>query len=87
LGLDELARRAHFEPGVGVVVVVVVEPGADQSEDRGGVRQGRDLDVVALEGVDEGLGDAIALWAPDGREAGLEAELASEDAGILGGVS
>jgi len=28
----ELARRAHFKAGVGVVFIVVIEPGTDQAQ-------------------------------------------------------
>lgn len=45
------------------------------------------MDVVALEGVHEGLGDAVRLRAADGREARFQAQLAGEDAGIACGVS
>ena len=86
MGSDELAGRAHLQPGVRVVGVVVLEPGREQLEGSGGVRQRGDLDVVALERADEGLGDAIALRARHRRKIGLEAELAGEDAGVLGGV-
>ena len=53
LGGDELARRAHLQPGVRVVGVVVLEPRREQLEGSGGVRQRRDLDVVALQRADE----------------------------------
>ena len=48
---DELAGRAHLEPGVGVVGVVVLEPGWEQCEDDLGAGERGDLDVVALQGA------------------------------------
>ena len=60
MGRDELAWRAHLEPGVWVVGVVVLEPSGEQRERGDGVRQGRDLDVVPFQGLDEGLGHAVA---------------------------
>ncbi len=63
MGCDELVWRAHAELGVRVVDVVVFEPGADRREGREGVGDGSDAHVVALEGVDERLRDAVALRA------------------------
>ena len=83
MSCDELAGRAHFQPSVRVVVVVVLNSASDQSKNSLGVRQQRHLDVVALQRLHEGLGDAIALRALDRREAGLQAKLAGEDLGVL----
>jgi hypothetical protein len=52
--------------------VVVLEPGGELPEDRDGVRTGVHPDVVALDGFDEGLADAVALGTADRREAGSE---------------
>ena len=72
--LGELPGRAHAEPAVGVVVVVVGEPPVELSEHRDGVRQRVDANVVALERPDQGLGEAVALGTSDRGEAGLQAQ-------------
>ena len=66
--------------------VVVLEPDGEQSEGDLGAGERSDLDVVALQRADEGLGDAVALGALHGCEAELEAELTGEDASVLGRV-
>ncbi len=56
-----------------MVLVVILEPPGDLVESVGGTRQGCHADMVALEGPDEGLRDAVALRAGDRREAGQQA--------------
>ena len=70
-----------------MVVVVVLEPPGDQSEDCDGVRQRRDVDVVALQRFHERLRYLVALGALQGRVAWRQAELASEDARLPGDVA
>ena len=70
----ELGGRAHAERGMRMDGVVVCDPSGDEIEHRGGVGQGRDADVVALEGLHEGLAHSVAFGRPDRREAGGEAE-------------
>ncbi len=74
LGSDELPRGAHFEPGMRMVVVVVLEPPGDLPERGERIRQGVDANIVALEGFDEALGDAVRFRALHGSEAGHEIE-------------
>jgi hypothetical protein len=49
--------------------VVVLEPGGDLLQDGDGVWPRVHTGIVALEGFDEGLADAIAFGAADRREA------------------
>ena len=42
------------------------------------VTQAHARHIVALEGVDEALGHAVALWAADGRVDGLQAQRACQ---------
>ena len=63
MGASELAGRAHPEPGMRMVVVVVVEPSGDLVKRGPGVRHGADAQVVALQGLHEGFAHAIALGA------------------------
>ncbi len=69
LGTDELARRAHAEPPVGMIFVVVGDPRAQAGEHGFGVRARLDMGVVTLERLHECLADAVALGA-HGRETG-----------------
>ncbi len=69
-----------------MVLVVVVEPSGDPVKRGLGIRHGADAEVIALEGLREGLAHADALGARDRREARDEVELGGEDAGIVGGV-
>lgn len=69
-----------------MVVVVVLEPSGDLAECLGGARQGVDADIVALEGLDEGLADAVALRAGDRSKIGHQAQLGGKAARRQGGV-
>ena len=84
--LAELGWRAHAERGVRMDRVVVGDPSGDEPEHRGGVGQGRDADVVALEGFDESLRHAVGLRAFDRREAEFQSQLLGEDARVFCGV-
>ena len=66
--------------------VVVLEPFGQALEDGDGVLPWVHADVVALEGLHEGLADAVALGAADGREAGDEVQGGGEVDGLAGGV-
>jgi hypothetical protein len=55
-------------------LVVVFEPGIECGHDGGRVGPGVEANVVALEGLHEGLGDAVGLRAAHGREARHEAD-------------
>jgi hypothetical protein len=67
---DELTGRAHLQAAVRMDGVVVLEPFGEALEDGDGVLPWVHADMVALEGLHEGLLDAVALGAADGREAG-----------------
>jgi len=69
-GPDELPGGAHLEPGMGTVLVVVLEPPGDLAKRGAGVRQGADANIVALEGSDKGLRHAIGLWLATGVKHG-----------------
>ena len=49
LSCNGLAGRAHLQPRVRVIVVVVLDPASDQSQNGLGIWQRRDVDAVALE--------------------------------------
>lgn len=74
LSTDELARRAHAEPTMGLVFVVVGDPGADPRQDRVGVGPGLDAGIVALERLHERLAHPVALGRAYRREAGHEVQ-------------
>lgn len=61
MSTDELARRAHAEPPVGMVFVVVGDPRAQAGEHGIIVRARLDMGVVALERLHECSADAVAL--------------------------
>lgn len=66
-----------------MVVVVVLDPTSNQSQNGLGIWQRRDLDVITLQRFHESLGDAVALRALDRCEAGFQAQLAGEDLRVL----
>ena len=70
LSTDELARRAHAEPTMGMVFVVVGDPGADPRQDGVGVGLGLDAGIVALERLHERLAHPVALGRAHRRKAG-----------------
>jgi hypothetical protein len=69
---------------VGVILVVVVEPGADLGEHRGGVVEPGEVHLVAPEGLHEGLSHAVGLGRVRGRGADEEAAVLAEGARVLG---
>jgi hypothetical protein len=71
---------------VWVVFVMILNPGADQSHECLGVGQRRHTDIVVPQGLPGSLQNAIELGIADWREAGLEAELAGEDACLFRGM-
>jgi hypothetical protein len=71
---------------VGVVFVVVFNLGREQCQGVPGIRQRRDVNIVALEGVHEGFRYAVALWAFDRCKAGFQPDLPGEDACFAGGI-
>ena len=54
---------------MGMDLVVVDHPSVDGSQGGGGIRDRVHPNIVALEGLHERLGDAVAFRALDGREA------------------
>src|SRR5690606_1500911 len=62
------------------------EPDGDQAESLVGIWQRRYANIVALESVDEGFRDAVALRAFHMSEAGFEADLSCKDARFPGSV-
>lgn len=71
---------------MGMDLVVVLDPSRDLPERGFGVRQGVQAQIVALEGLHEGLGHAVGLRAPDRSEAGNEVQGYGEVPGFLGRV-
>lgn len=72
---------------MGVLFVVVFDPVSDSVEDGFTVRQWVHADIVALYCFDKGFRDTVGLRALHRREAGFQAELEGEDAGVLRGVA
>ena len=64
--------------------VVILHPVIDPCERAPGVRKRIDPDIVALEGLYEGFGHAVALGAFHWREAGLEVQGCSDLEGAIG---
>lgn len=69
-----------------MVLVAILEPSIEKSENSLSVRQGVHANVVTLEGLHACLGEAVAFGAPDRREAQGEIELADELPDLLGGM-
>ena len=69
-----------------MVVIVILEPPCNQSEDGSGVGQRCDVHVVPLERVHEGLGYSVALRAHHRRVAGFQTEQADAVTGPTRGI-
>ena len=63
--------------------VVILHPVIDARERGSGVGKRIDADIVALEGLHEGFGHAVALGAFHRREAGLEVQGCSDLEGAI----
>src|SRR5690349_3809844 len=63
-------------------LIQVVHPGRDCSESGLGARNRVHTDIVALERLHEGLGEAIALRALDRSEAGIQVQRESDVDGL-----
>lgn len=85
LSCDELTRRAHFQLRVRVAVVLVLDPPGNPFEDRDSIRQGHDVDAVALQRLREHLGYPLPLGSIKGCVAGPQAGLAGRDARVPDG--
>ena len=66
----ELTWRAHAQARTRVNVVIILEPSWQLLKDRDGVWPWVQTDIVALEGLDEGLANPIAFRTAD-RHGGL----------------
>ncbi len=71
---------------MGVDLVVILDPSGNLAERRFGVGHRVHAQIIPLEGLDEGLGHAVGLRAPDGREAGNEVEGRCEGLGLSGDI-
>src|SRR5579872_3191260 len=69
-----------------MVLVVVLDPKREHLQHGCGIWSGLDPGVVALEGFDEGLADAVALGASHRGKAGNEAKCGGELQCFLRGV-
>jgi hypothetical protein len=67
-------------------VVVIREPGGQLLKDRDGVWPWVNAGMVAFQGFDEGLADAVALWAADRREAWNKVKRSGKISGLGGGI-
>src|SRR6476659_763440 len=54
--------------------IVVLEPSRQQSDYGLSIRQDRQPSIIAFEGFDECLRDAVGFWRADWRETNLEAQ-------------
>src|SRR6266568_5194052 len=71
---------------MGMHGVVVLHPAIDESKSRSGIRDWADPDIVALEGLYESLGHAVALGAFDRGEAWDQVERHGDLDGFVGGA-
>lgn len=69
-----------------VDVVLILEPGWQLLEDRGGVWPWVHAGIVAFQGFDEGLANAVAFRAADRREAWNKVQGCGEVRGFGGGI-
>ena len=67
--------------------IIVIDQDWQLFEHGAGVGFVADASVVALEGSDERLGDAVALWAFDGSGSRDQTDVAREAASIVRGVA
>src|SRR6266702_1253544 len=70
---------------MGMHGVVVLHPAIDESKSRSGIRDWADPDIVALEGLHESLGHAVALRAFDRGEARDQVERHGDLDGFMRG--
>src|SRR5205807_9839572 len=70
---------------MGMHGVVVLHPVIDESKSRSGIRDRTDPDIVALEGLYESLGHAVALRAFDRGKAWDQVERHGDLDGFVGG--
>gem|GEM_PF-1578287 len=82
----ELPRRPHFQRRMRMRLVEVLEGRWPLRQYRPRVTQVHARHMVALEGVDDALGHAVALGAADGRVVGLQAWRACQCPRFGGGV-
>jgi hypothetical protein len=69
-----------------VIFVVVVDPGRELLQDGRSIRARLDARVVAFQGRQECLADAVALRTSDWRETGHEGQSGGEVQPFVGGV-
>ena len=69
-----------------VDVIVILEPGWQLLEDGDGVWPLVDAGIIAFQGFDEGLADAVAFRATDRREAWNKVQGCGEVGGLGGGI-
>lgn len=79
LSCDDLAGRAHSQPEVRLVFVVVFEQAHNQSESSLRIWQPRFLVAVTLERFHADLKGTLAVRTQYRRKAGLQTQLAAED--------
>src|SRR6476646_7525884 len=66
--------------------IVVLEPSRQQSDYGLSIRQDRQPSIIAFEGFDECLRDAVGFWRADWRETKLEAQGRCDVERVLGDV-
>jgi hypothetical protein len=69
-----------------VYVIVILEPGWQLLHDGDGIWPWVYAGIVALEGFDEGLADAVAFRASDWREAWNKVKRSGKISGLSGGI-
>src|SRR5882672_7942028 len=83
---SEFARRFHFQARVRVHLVEVLERGRQLSKNRWRIAQVHAAQVVAPEGIDEALSNAVALWAAHRCVDRLQAQRPGDALGVVSDV-
>jgi hypothetical protein len=83
---DELPRGSELQAGVRVDLAIIFDPIGEHCKDCVGIMQDVEASVIALEGFDEALRDAVAFGTADRCEEQGQAESARDVGSVLGDV-
>ena len=84
---DELPRGSELQAGVRVDLAIIFDPIGEHCKDCVGIMQDVEASVIALEGFDEALRDAVAFGTADRCEEQGQAESARDVGSVLGDVN
>src|SRR4051794_15255030 len=83
---DELPTGSELQAGVRVDLAIIFDPIGEHCRDCVGIMQDVEASVIALEGFDEALRDAVAFGTADKCEEQRQAESARHVDSVLGDV-